>query len=234
MAERPLLVLADAQDAAAQAFVARHRKEGARLLTPSDLSRAGWCHRVGDPAASIAVVDGLALPASMIRGVVTRLSAILPTQLPHVAEADRRYVASEMTAFLGAWLSALACPVVNRPRVPSLSGPAWCREQWTKRALDLDVPAVPVRRELRAGSSIAARNAVPAGCVRFDVVGPAVLGRGHPRLRSHARRLADGAGMALLGVLFDADDGDARFVGADPWPDLSDEAIGDALMDCMP
>ncbi|SEB20197.1 hypothetical protein [Variovorax sp. YR216] len=234
MAERPLLVLADAQDVAAQAFVMRHHKDGARLLKPSDLSLAGWCHRVGDPAASVAVVDGLALPASMIRGVVTRLSAVAPTQLPHVAEADRGYVASEMTAFLGAWLSALACPVVNRPRVPSLSGPAWCQQQWTKRALDLDVPAVPVRRELRAGSTMPTQHTVPAGCVRFDVIGPTILGDGHPRLRSHARRLADSAGMALLGVYFDADDRDACFVGADPWPDLSDEAIGNALMECLP
>ena len=31
MAERPLLVLADERDAAAQAFVARHRKDGVRL-----------------------------------------------------------------------------------------------------------------------------------------------------------------------------------------------------------
>jgi hypothetical protein len=75
---------------------------------------------------------------------------------------------------------------------------------------------------------------VPEGCVRFDVVGPAILGDGHPRLRALARKIADGAGMALLGVLFDAEDGDARFVGADPWPDLSNEAIGDALMDGVP
>ncbi|MEJ8810763.1 hypothetical protein WKW77_06765 [Variovorax ureilyticus] len=234
MAERPLLVLADAQDAAAQAFVARHHKDGARLLKPSDLSLAGWCHRVGDPAASTAVADGLALPASMLRGVVTRISAVAPAQLPHVAEADRAYVASEMTAFLGAWLSALACPVVNRPCVPSLSGPAWCREQWTKRALDLDVPAVPVRRELRAGASRPAPHPVPQGCIRFDVIGPTILGHGHPRLRSHARRLADSAGVALLGVLFDADDREARFAGADPWPDLSNGAIGDALTECLP
>ncbi|MBO9647921.1 MAG: hypothetical protein J7605_05370 [Variovorax sp.] len=234
MAERPLLVLADEQDVAAQAFVARHGKDGARLLKPSDLSCAGWCHRVGDPAASVATVEGRALPASMLRGIITRLGAIVPTQLPHVAEADRNYVASEMTAFLGAWLSALSCPVMNRPFVPSLSGPAWTREQWAKLAFDLDVPAVPVRRELRAGSPLPTPQTLPEGCVRFDVIGPTIVGQGHPRLRAHARRLADGAGMAMLGVLFDAKDGDARFVGADRWPDLSDEAIGEALMECMP
>jgi len=234
VAERPLLVLADERDAAAHAFVARHRKDGARLLKPSDLSRAGWSHRVGDPAASVAVVEGLAIPASELRGVITRLAAIAPTQLPHVAEADRDYVASEMSAFLGAWLSTLACPVMNRPCIPSLSGPAWCREHWAKLAFDLDIPAAPVRRELRPGSPMPTPETPPVGCVRFDVVGPTILGHGHPRLRAHARRLADGAGMALLGVLFDAEDGDARFVGADPWPDLSDESIGDALMDCVP
>jgi len=234
VAERPLLVLADAQDVAAQAFVARHRKDGAHLLKPADLSRAGWCHRVGEPAASVAVVEGLAIRASMLRGVITRLAAVVPTQLPHVAEADRDYVASEMSAFFGAWLSTLACPVMNRPCLPSLSGPAWCGEHWTKLALDLGVPAIPVRRELRPGSSASTVRTAPAGCVRLDVIGPTILGHGHPRLRAHARRLAEGAGMALLSVLFDAEDGNARFVGADPWPDLSSESIGDALMDCMP
>jgi len=232
--ERPLLVLADEQDVAAQAFVARHQKDGARLLKPSDLSRAGWCHRLGDPAASVAVVDGLVTAASAIRGVVTRLAAITPTQLPHVAEADRSYVASEMSAFLGAWLSALSCPVMNRPCVPSLSGPAWCGEHWAKLALDLRVPFAPVRREVRAGVSATTLSAMPEGCLRLDVIGPLVLGQGHPRLRLHAQRLAEAAGMALLGVRFDADDADARFVGVDRWPDLSDAAIGNALMECMP
>jgi hypothetical protein len=234
VAERPLLVLADERDAAAQAFVARHRKDGARLLKPSDLSCAGWCHRVDDPAASVAVVEGLAIPGSVLRGVITRLAAIAPAQLPHVAQADRDYVASEMTAFLGAWLSALTCPVMNRPFVPSLSGPAWCREHWVKLALDLEVPAAPVRRELRPGAPMPGLEALPEACVRLDVVGPTILGHAHPRLRTYARRLADGACMPLLGVLFDAEDGNARFVGADPWPDLSDEPIGDALMDCVP
>jgi hypothetical protein len=139
-----------------------------------------------------------------------------------------------MSAFLGAWLSALACPVMNRPFVPSLSGPAWCREHWAKLALDLDVPVAPVRREVRPGLPMPEQPAPSGACVRLDVVGPTILGHGHPRLRAQARRIADGAGMALLGVRFDAEDGNARFVGADPWPDLSDQAIGDALMDCLP
>jgi len=234
VADRPLLVLADERDVAAQAFVARYRTAGARLVTPADLSRVGWCHRVGDPAASVAVVEGIAIRASALRGVITRLAAIAPEQLPHVAEADRGYVASEMSAFLGAWLSALACPVMNRPFVPSLSGPAWCSEHWAKLAFDLDVPVLPVRRALRPGSPVPAQVPASEACVRLDVVGPTILGHGHPRLRAHARRLADGAGMALLGVHFDAEDGNARFVGADPWPDLSDRPIGDAVMDCVP
>jgi len=234
VADRPLLVLADERDVAAQAFVARHRAEGARLLKPSDLSRPGWCLRVGDPAAAVAVVEGGAIPASALRGVITRLAAIAPAQLPHVAEADRDYVASEMSAFLGAWLSALACPVMNRPFVPSLSGPVWRTEQWTRLALGLDIPVAPVRLTLRPGAPMPAPPPPGKACVRLDVVGRAIIGHGHPQLRAHARRLADGAGMALLGVLFDAEDGHARFVGADRWPDLSELSIGGAVMECLP
>lgn len=234
MAEQTLLVLADAQDVAAQAFVHRYRGEGARLLSPADLSCAGWRYRVGDAAGSVAVAGGLACPAAALRGVVTRLPAIGRWHLPHVADTDRDYVASEMNAFLVAWLSALPCPVLNRPVLPSLSGPGWCWDQWVRLAIASGVPVAPSRRAVRPGQPASMPAPIPHGSVRIDIIGATVVGHGHASLAAHARRLAEGAGVALLGVQFDGDHGDAQVVGVDPWPDLSEPRIGSALMACLP
>lgn len=234
MADETLLVLADEQDVAARTFVDRYRGEGARLLSPADLSCAGWRYLVGHPVDSVAIAGGLAYPAATLRGVITRLPSIGRWHLPHVADADRDYVASEMNAFLVAWLSALPCPVLNRPVLPSLSGPGWAWDQWVQLALALGVPVAPSRRSVRPGQPASMQASIPHGSVRIDIIGPAVVGHGDARLAVHARRLAEGAGVSLLGVQFDADHGDARLVGVDPWPNLSEPEIGAALMACLP
>ena len=143
MKDPVLLVLADECDSAAAAFVARHRGEGARLLAPVDLSSPGWSYRVGDAANSVAMVAGERIAAEQLGGVMTRLAGISPAHLPHVVEADREYVAAEMSAFLLAWLSALPCPVWNRPAAPSLSGPAWRWEQWRQLAMQAGLNVAP-------------------------------------------------------------------------------------------
>jgi hypothetical protein len=230
--ESALLVLADEQDHAARAFVQRHRGAGARLLCPADLSRPGWVYRVGRARQSVAMTAEGALPAAHIRGVVTRLSVITPSQLAHVHEADRDYVAAEIGAFLLAWLHALPCPVMNRPVAPSLAGPVWPWERWARLAGERGLPVVMPRRVVGRGAA-PAPAAVPAR-LRLDVVGAQVIGPHHPVLAERARELALAAEVVLLGALFDGAGDDARLVGVDPWPDLSQADVGQALIHSLP
>jgi hypothetical protein len=62
--------------------------------------------------------------------VVVRRPAVAAEELPWIALDDRHYVGAEINAFLVAWLSALPCPVLNRPTATSLCGPAWSQTYW--------------------------------------------------------------------------------------------------------
>lgn len=217
MAEPCVLVVASAADAGAAAFAARWHAAGVRVLVPRELSRAGWVFRVGDAAASRGRVGAERFESRRLKGVVVRLGAVRPADLAHVAAADRLYVAGEMSAFLLAWLSALPCPVWNRPWPPSLCGPAWRPAQWRRAAA-------------RAGLAVAPPE--PAGertLARCTVVGTQVLGTASPRRRASALALAREAGAGLLDLAFDSAHDDAGLVDVDLQPDLARAELADAL-----
>src|SRR5439155_9381156 len=142
-----IAVLASRLDPEARALVRAWSGAGAGLLSAEDLSQPGWEFRLADPAGGTAVVEGRRIKVSELRAVLTRRPAVLAEELAHVAAADRAYVAAECNAFLLAWLTALACRVVNRPTPTSLSGPAWSGLHWraaTARAgLEWAEPADP-------------------------------------------------------------------------------------------
>lgn len=76
------------------------------------------------------VVNGRRVKVTDLRAVLTRRPAVLAEELTRIDPADRSYVAAETNAFLVAWLSAIRCPVVNRPTATSLCGPAWSELHW--------------------------------------------------------------------------------------------------------
>jgi hypothetical protein len=224
--ERIVLLLASRRDAPAAALAARAADAGVRLMTPHDLSQEGWTFHLGDPSGMTAVLAGRPLRAAAIAGVVTRLAGVTEDDLPHIAPEDRGYVAAEMNAFLLAWLTSLACPLVNRPTPQCLSGPHWRQERWVIAAERLGIPARPVVR--RAGDGIGPASA-RAGHV-VTVVGSRHFGTDDAVLAQRAYALADAAGVELLAVEFDGPRRDARFVDASLWPDLRDGAIADAVL----
>src|SRR5271166_4132630 len=118
-----LVVFASARDAIAQAIVSAWAPWDAALCSPADLSTPGWRHYVGAPEAAAAVIAGQIMPATAITGVLTRFPAVQPEMLADIDSADRDYVASEMTAFLIAFLSALPCRVLNRQALARCPAP---------------------------------------------------------------------------------------------------------------
>ena len=226
MTDRIVLLLASRRDAPAATLAAREAGAGVRLMTPHDLSQEGWTFHLGDPAGMTAVLAGRPLRGADIAGVVTRLGGVTEDDLPHIAPEDRSYVAAEMSAFLLAWLTSLACPVVNRPTPHCLSGPYWRQEQWVIAAERLGIPARTVVR--RAGDGIGTAATRPGHIV--TVVGSRHFGADDEVLAERAHALADAAGAELLAVEFDGPRRDARFVDASLWPDLRDGAIADAML----
>lgn len=213
-----ILVVASAVDPVAAEFV-RRAGDGARLLTCQSLSLPGWRLSVPPRESPIAVVDGVRIPAEDMTAVITRLPYVSETELPQIAAADRTYVASEMQAFLHAFLSALPCPVVNRPTPVCLAGPNWRRAQWLKaaRANGFATSGAPLSRQPWPVS----------------IIGGVCLGLSDLSLQQAAFRLARAAGAQML-RLWCAGERDAPVVvSADLWPDLGDPAAAAALLDLV-
>jgi hypothetical protein len=147
-----------------------------------------------------------------------------------IAPEDRAYVAQEMTAFLVAWLSALPCPVLNRPGTVCLSGPNWRPEQWAYAVAQAGVPVIPARRRVPFDSNpSAAPQYMPP--VTITVVGQKCLGPKDRFLHESARRIARCARVELLAVTFAGSGKDARFASANLWPNISDPDFADAVQD---
>ena len=118
-------------------------------VAPRELSRPGWRLRLGQPGQTRAAVGDRLISADEIEAMASLLSWVGPYELTDVVEPDREYVASEMTAFLLAWLSELPCPVVDRPTPQSLAGCGRWPAEWAELAHSVGVradPHGPVRR----------------------------------------------------------------------------------------
>ena len=239
-----LVVVASRHDEVARVFAERHATDGVALLTPADLSRPGWRLSLGAGGWELdgtAVIAGRLVRSAEVSAVLTRLPRVPAAELTPIVPADRRYVAAETTAFLLAWLSALPCPVLNRPTPACLAGPNWWPERWVHLATRLGVPT----RAARCGSTNATRDAgegaeegypdparprIDSPLVTVTVVGRRCLGPAVDRLAASARRLAAAAGADLLAVHFDGAEPDSRFVAADLWLDVSSPVVAEAVL----
>jgi hypothetical protein len=191
-----ILILAHAGDAVAHRLAAAW---SARVVTARDLSTRGWRHSpMGGGEDVLGLADG-PLPASAVRGVLTRVGAIAPGDLGHIAEEDRAYVAAEMTAFLLSFLRGLRCPVLARPTASSLMGPGWTTPRWRAAAVAAGLGVAP---------DAAAAEVVTV--VGEEAFGPAALA-------APALALARHAGVELLIARFTPA---GQFVDAHPWAEL--------------
>ncbi|MEK6302431.1 MAG: hypothetical protein AABO41_17105 [Acidobacteriota bacterium] len=225
-----LVVLANRADATAAGLVSAWASQDAALLTAEDLSRAGWRHHPGAKEASTAVIGGRVVAVREIEAVLTRLPCVTEADLPHIVAEDRSYVAMEMTSFLVAWLSALECTVINKPRPACLVGPNWREAEWVRLAAELGMRVRTLRRECAPGASFVPPvfEGVPAA---VTIIGKARFGFADETLKDQAGRLAQAAGVDLLTVFFtSASASSAEFLGVSLCPDLSSsDAAGSVL-----
>lgn len=230
---RVVLVFANEGDKVADRFVRRNARRGVRLVTPRDLSQAGWRYELQHGTASAqAVIEGRPVPQSRLAGVMTRLGCVTTADVPHIDAVDRSYVAAEMQAFLVAWLQILPCPVLNRPSTICLAGNRWSPHKWVQTAARLGIPVTPIeqrvdRRAHRRGRQPTALN---APVTDVTIVGSQTIGKASPRLVHQARMLGCAAGLDFVTVRFSSPMDDAVFLGATLWPDLADVTIAEAVL----
>jgi hypothetical protein len=208
-----LAVLASHHDVSAGLFAER---QGAAILTPRDLSSSGWRLDLSRPEEAMTVICGRRIPLAQIDRVVVRLSHVDELDLGHISGPDRVFVAAEMQSFLVTLLTALGDRVLNRPSPACLFGPLWRAPQWLALAERLGIPA-----EAGGGQQGAAQLVT---VLRGDCVGT-----WPQEVASHARRLAEAAGVQLLRACFSGSGGSPRLVGLDLWPDLESPLVGEAI-----
>lgn len=223
-----VLILASRVDDGARLLAERWSGHGARLLTPEDVASPGWTFEVDSPERSVAVVTGQCVGAGEIGGVLIRLPAVYEAELRWIQPDDRQYVATEMNAFLIAWLSALPCPVLNRPTATGLMGPGWRGEQWVHAAAVAGLRVVPATRAVHP-ISVMTQPPTPS-FTTVTVVGEQCFGAEDEESADLARALARLGGVATLRAhLMKMAEGPA-IAGADSWLDIADPAVADAVL----
>lgn len=223
-----IIVIASCYDQGARTVAARWGTDRAAVLTCADLSVPGWRHYSATPGTSVAVVSGRAVPVEDITGVVTCLPSVSELELLHIVPAERAYVAAEMTAFLLSWLSALTCPVVNRPSAVCLCGPFWRPEQWAHAASRAGMRVQPVSRRVALTA-----EATPAAAesITVTVVGERCFGQADPTVMDGVRRLARAASVDMLAVQVSGPEPGATFLAANLCPDLTIAETADAVLE---
>ena len=202
--------------------IATHWGSQCAILSAEDLCMPGWVFRVPAEPPMKAVIGGRAINTEQIRGILTLRPCIFPEELLNIQPVHRKYVASELNAFLLAWLTAQSCPVLNRPTACCLAGPNWRPEQWTQAAARLGIPAQTRRH-------VPSETPVPDAEKTLEViaVGGQCFGCGDSILRERTLKLAQAAAVDLLSVRFSVDR--TRFVSASVWPCLADPAVLEAV-----
>jgi hypothetical protein len=191
-----------------------------RCISPAECCTPGWRHFVAAPGRNgVIAIAGSAIPEQEVTGVLTRIPWVTRYELPQIDEADRDYVATEVSAFLLSWLASRDCPVVNRPMPGCLAGPPWGERQWIAAAAAAGF-RITTSRPGELGD----------GRVTVTVVGRQCFGEAASGLQTSSLRLAELAQVELLDVHFDSAEADASFVGANPFPPLSDIGVRTALL----
>lgn len=213
------LVLGSALDLHPAQLVERWRQAGCdvALATPADLSRPGWRLRNGAPRAARAAVEGRVVDACEVDAVISLLPWVSPLDLPHVVEADRDYAASEMSAFLLAWLAELPCPVLDPPSTTSLAGCGRSSHEWAALAGRVGVSADPTWH----GDTTA-----------ITMVGGRAVSDTDPLLARAGEAVAAAAGRSLVTLCFAYEHSrrEPVLTGAAVRPELGEAAAADALL----
>jgi hypothetical protein len=227
-----IIIVANRWDQTPRSIASHWSPHNVGILTARDLSLAGWNQdlRFTDDAAG--VIERKLVSQKEISGVLTRLPCVYDVELTDIVPQDRGYVAAEMTAFLLFWLSQLTCPVLNRPTPTNLSGPHWRREKWVRVAAQAGIPVQPVRRHAALTGGRKEDDTLLTTST-LTVVGDRVFGESASCLHQQALCLAQLAGVNLLAVHFSRPDRGAHFVGANVFPDLSDDRVADAVLEFL-
>jgi hypothetical protein len=219
-------VLAHSGDPAARTLVDNWPGGRARVLSPATLSAWGLSWHLDDGGFGSCGAKPPGRDARLdIGGVVALLDAVSPTDLPGVAPGDREYVATEMTAFLSAWLHTIRCPKLNPPSLVALSGEMH-PVLWRAHAMECG---------MRAPAFDPFDSAAPPECeasadrIAVTVIGGRVVGTLDQAAIALARALAASARLPMLAAAMRLTPSGYVLEAATARPNVADPAIAAAV-----
>jgi len=220
-----IVVVASELDSLAQQLVETWPGKHAFLMTPRDLCSEGWHIKLGRIADGCFVAGGNRLPVRDLRGILNLISYVSEYELITIESASRRYVAAELTAFLFYLLTAIKCPVVNRPTANNLTGPDWRPEQWAQACRTVGIPIKKIQRNSRgslvaqtSGEMLCSISAIGNNCVGDTAA-----------YAANVIALANLANTTFLTVTFVEYEGNKVFHSAHLVPDLRDQNLARAI-----
>jgi hypothetical protein len=212
------LLLAHDHDVAARELASRWGDD-AILLTPAELHDERMLLYVDIRGNARAEIPS----RPEVTSVLTRLGGVGPTDLWHVDQQDLNYAASELEAFLRAWLGAWTGPIVNRPSTTCLNGPGWRPEQWAVAATLAEFEVWPVHRRVALGG---VPDSKPSPTLRrVTVVGDRWFGPVREEVGRRLCALAADVGCSTLEAALDED----VLAHLSAWPDVAAPDVAEAL-----
>ncbi len=133
-----------------------------------------------------------------ISGIINRFGVPPRDHLLTLAEGDRDYAFQELFSALASWLSAIQCPVLNRPTAVSLSGPTYSPTAWGQMAVDAGLVPELKAFELDLPDSTANPTALRVIVFNGRIYG---ISNSH-RFANACLRLSEKIGAALLEIRF--------------------------------
>jgi hypothetical protein len=221
-----LVILTSKHDKLLADILRQSRTSEIGILTCKDLSVSGWNLYLQDIERSTAIIEGKSIKFEEIKGVWNRLPFVTEHELDHILLTERKYVASEMMAFLVAWLSLLSCPMINMPTPTCLSGPNWSQLQWACAAFRMGISIYPLSYYVSNNNRFLEQK--DGGCItNVTVIGRRSFGSDDKELLNKTKCLANHAGTDFLCVTFSHYTNGEFFINANPSPYcISDDNFG--------
>jgi hypothetical protein len=214
-----ILILASIADKHAVSF-ASELPRSASVLTCNDLARGPsrlFHPRFSDSTISVA---GRTLRVGEISAVLNLLPAVFANELSMYPAEERTYQVAEFRALLVFFLTALACPVINRASPTSLTGTVQNPAAWLAVA---DAAGIPIAR-LAGGegpeihvASVGGRVVTPSGTVADG----------------YTADLARRCRVDCLRAVYRQEESGIRFLGADSYPDIRNPQTRAALREYL-
>jgi hypothetical protein len=223
-----ILILASIYNERAKSYVKQFPDSSASLITCSDIAEHKLKIFYPDFNNSEITIAGRTLSVREITGVINLLPVVLPEELFFFPEKEREYQSAEIQALLTFFLSALSCPVINKPSALSLNGNVNSHVNQIEFAIQCKFPVV---KSLFDSSKVSShfKAGIDEEIFEVDYFNAEIISNSTAETDDFVRKLASHAGVIYLKVFFSKMKKNIRFLRASAIPDIENTALHKAI-----